>query len=242
MRVHSWTSVFDLVIGVLKESREFVSGLVLNFALILGVIRFEWDLVEIAVLYVTEISIIYVFFVTVALFTPQPIDDRDGGPWDTEPTPLQPISLLPPIYWRNLKFVGYKIIFIGVFIGAVMRAVIPSYYLSSGLPTSIGIAITGIVLFQLWRVWRYFIADRTYRHKSPTDAMEFAFAPVVELYLMFMYVMAPITVVLVGISIAMDIEITSRLMLLLYLVPIGVIRAWIGSLDPQTDDFEISIT
>jgi hypothetical protein len=155
-------------------------------------------------------------------------------------TPLQPIALIPPMYWRNIKFVGSKAIGSGVFIGAVMIPVVSSYDLDSGLPLSVGLAIAGIVLFQLRRIWRYFIADRSYRDKSPADAMEFAFAPVVELYLMFVYVVAPVTVVLAGITFAMDTDLNARLVLLFYLVPMGAIRAWIGSLDPQTADLEIS--
>ena len=46
MREHSWKSATDTVLGVLTESREFVSSLILNFALIIGVIVFEWSLVE----------------------------------------------------------------------------------------------------------------------------------------------------------------------------------------------------
>jgi len=71
--------------------------------------------------------------------------------------------------------------------------------------------------------------------------MDFAFTPVVELYLMVLYVVAPITVVLASIALAMDTNLDSRAVWLLYLVPMGAIRAWMGSLDPQTDDIEVSI-
>jgi hypothetical protein len=199
----------ETVSGALRESQNFVSGLVLNLALIIGVVVFRWGLVN-----------------------------EDA--WDMGATPLQPIALIPPMYWRNIKFVGSKAIGSGVFIGAVMIPVVSSYDLDSGLPLSVGLAIAGIVLFQLRRIWRYFIADRSYRDKSPADAMEFAFAPVVELYLMFVYVVAPVTVVLAGITFAMDTDLNARLVLLFYLVPMGAIRAWIGSLDPQTADLEIS--
>jgi len=74
------------------------------------------------------------------------------------------------------------------------------------------------------------------------DAIQFAFAPVAELLLMILYVVVPVTFLIVGTAIAMNTEITSRLVLLLYLVPMGTIRAWIGSLDPQTDDLEISFS
>ena len=168
------------------------------------------------------------------------MDDIDGDTWDTDPTPLQPVALLPPVYWRNVKFVGSKAIGSGVFIGAVMIPVVFGYDLDSGLPLSVGLAIAGIVLFQLRRIWRYFVTNQSYRDKSPVDAMAFAFAPVVELYLMFIYVIAPVTFVLVGIAFAMDTDLNSPLVLSFYLIPIGAIRAWIGGLDPQTDELEIS--
>jgi hypothetical protein len=240
MRERNWKWIVETVSRVLRESREFLSGIVLNLALIIGVVVFRWSLVEIAVIYLIEIAIINLLFFSVALFTPQPVDDLDGDAWETEPTPLQPVALLPPVYWRNVKFAGSKAIGSGIFIGAVMMPVVSSYELDSGLPLSVGLAIAGIVLFQLKRIWRYFVTNQSYRDKSPVDAMAFAFAPVVELYLMFIYVIAPVTFVLVGIAFAMDTDLNSPLVLSFYLIPIGAIRAWIGGLDPQTDELEIS--
>ncbi|ELZ45474.1 hypothetical protein C463_06362, partial [Halorubrum californiense DSM 19288] len=147
MREHSWKSATDTVLGVLTESREFVSGLILNFALIIGVMMFEWSLVEIVVIYIIEVAIICSLFLAVALFTPQPVDDRDGDVWNTEPTPVQPTSFLPPIYWRNIKFVGDKAVFIALLIGVLMRAIFFNSELISALPPSVGLAIAGIVLF-----------------------------------------------------------------------------------------------
>lgn len=105
---------------------------------------------------------------------------------------------------------------------------------------SVGLAIAGIVLFQLSRVWRYFIVDQSYREKSPTSRMAFVCAPLTESFLMLVSVPAPLTLVLGGIAFTIDSDRSSLPVLLLYLVPIGFIRAWIGSLDPQTDDFEVS--
>lgn len=59
---------------------------------------------------------------------------------------------------------------------------------------------------------------------------------------MLFYVVAPITVVFAGIAFAMDTNLNSRVWWLLYLVPMGAVRAWIGSLDPQTSDLEIGVT
>jgi len=110
----------------------------------------------------------------------------------------------------------------------------------SALPRSVGVAIVGITLFQLVRVWRNFIVDQSYQNKSPQDAVQFAFAPVGEVLFVMFYAFIPVTFVIVGGVIVTDIDLPSRLVLLLvYLVPIGAIRAWMRSLDPQTDDLEM---
>ena len=217
-------------------SREFVAGAVLNLVLIAGVVVFGWNLVEIAVIYLVEIVVIYLLFCFAALCTPQPVDNLDGEAWQTEPTPLQPISLFPPVYWRNITFVGSKSIFSVIVGGVTIPPVFSSSDLGSGLPLSVMIAVVSIIVFQLTRVWQHFIADKSYQNKSPADAMTFAFAPVTELLVISLCVVVPVTVALVAIALILDTDLDSQLVLLVYLVPIGAIRTWIGSLDPQTDD------
>ncbi|WP_152418151.1 DUF6498-containing protein [Natrinema limicola] len=229
------TGVTKTIPGMLKEFGDFVSACILNLALILGVVVFEWSLVEIAVIYLIEIAIINLLFFSVALFTPQSVDDLDGDSWDEEPTPIQPIGLIPPVYWRNINFVLRKAVIPAFLLTVIMRPVLSGYDLDSGLPLSVWLAIAGTVFFQLSRVWRYFIVNRSYQDKSPADAMAFAFAPILELFLMLVFVVAPVSFVIIGTGTDLD----SRAVWLLYLVPMGAIRAWIGSLDPQTDDFSI---
>jgi hypothetical protein len=221
--------------GMLRESRDFVSGCILNSALILGVVVFEWSLLEIAVIYLIELAIINLLFFSVALFTPQPVDDLDGDSWDEAPTPIQPIGLIPPVYRRNINFVLRRAIIAAFLLAVIMRPVLPGYDWDSGLPPSVWIAIASTVIFQLARVWRYFIVNRSYRDKSPADAVAFAFVPIFELFLMLFFVVAPVSFVIIGTGTDLD----SRAVWLLYLVPMGAIRAWVGSLDPQTDDFSI---
>ena len=50
-----------------------------------------------------------------------------------------------------------------------------------------------------------------------------------------LYDMPPVSFVILGTGTELD----SRAVWLLYLVPMGAIRAWVGSLDPQTDDFSV---
>jgi hypothetical protein len=59
---------------------------------------------------------------------------------------------------------------------------------------------------------------------------------------MLFYVAAPITIVLAGLVFAIGIDLYSRVWWLLYLLPMAAVRAWMGSLDPNTDDIEISFS
>jgi len=235
MEKSSQTGGSKTIPGVLRESRDFVFACILNAALILGVVVFEWSLIEIAVIYLIEIAIINLLFFSVALFTPQPVDDPDGESWDEEPTPIQPISLLPPVYRQNINFVLRKAVISAFILAVIMRVMLPGYELDSGLPLSVGLAIASIVFFQLSRVWYYFIVNGSYQDKSPADAMAFAFRPVFELFLILVLVVAPVSFVVIGAGADLD----SRTVWLFYLIPMGAIRAWIGSLDPQTDDFSV---
>src|SRR6056297_787552 len=105
------------ITGMLRESRDFVFACILNSALILGVVVFEWSLLEIAVIYLIEIAIINLLFFSVALFTPQSVDDLDGASWDEDSTSIQPIGLIPPVYPRNISY-------------ALRKAVIPVFILT----------------------------------------------------------------------------------------------------------------
>ena len=242
MRQSSQAEDSKTIPGMLSESRDFVFACILNAALILGVVVFEWSLLEIAVIYLIEIAIINLLFFSVALFTPQSVDDLDGDSWDEDPTLIQPIGLIPPVYPRNISYALRKAVIPAFILTVIMTPFLSGYdldsglpLLDSGLPLSVGLTITGIVFFQLSRVWRYFIVNRSYQDKSPADALAFAFRPVFELFLMLVFVVVPVSVVTIG----GDADLGSRAVWLLYLVPMGAIRAWIGSLDPQTDDFSV---
>jgi len=235
MRQSSQAEDSKTIPGMLSESRDFVLGCMLNAGLILGVVVFEWSLLEIGVIYLIEIVIINLLFFSVALFTPKPVDDPDGKSWEEEPTPIQPIGLLPPIYRRNINFVLRKAVIPAFILAVIMRVILPGLEFDSGLSLSVGLAIASIVFFQVSRVWRSFIVNRSYQDKSPADAVAFAFRPVFELFLMLVFVVAPVSFVVIGTGTDLD----SRTVWLFYLIPMGAIRAWIGILDPQTDDFSV---
>lgn len=219
-----------------RISREFIFACILNAALIIGVVVFEWSLVDIVFIYFIEIAVINVLFFSVALFAQQPVDELNGDFRDKEPTLIQPVALIPPIYRRNIEFVREKAIIVAFVIGIVIGPFISGYDFDSRSSLSIGLAIAGVVFFQLTRVLRYFIVNQSYRNKSPADAIDFAFIPVIELLLMLFVVAFPVTFVLLGAGS----DFGSLAVWLLYLVPMGAIRAWMGSLDPHTDDFSIN--
>jgi uncharacterized membrane protein len=240
IKKYGLTSIIEVIFRVLTDSHGFTSGLVLNFVYILGIIVFEWGLVEIIVTYLVEIAIIYFLFLIVGLFTSQPTDDRNRDVETTEPSTIQLIPLLPPIYVRNIRVIGIKTIIPGAIIIALVVGILSNPDVVSSLPLSVGIVVIGIILLQLMRVWRLFIIDQSYRDKSPHDAVQLAFAPIAEVIVIFTFAFAPVTLVVVGGTIVTDADLPSRLVLLLvYLIPIGAIRAWMRSLDPQTDDLEI---
>lgn len=118
-----------------------------------------------------------------------------------------------------------------------MAPVFSTYGLGSGLQLSVISAVAIIIIFQFPRVQRYFVADQLYQHKSPADAMSFAFAPVTELLLISICVVSPVTFAVVSIVFAVDTDLNSQFVLLLYLVPIGAIKACTESLESEKDIF-----
>ena len=237
-----WGAPGERILEVVRASRPFLPGLVLNAGLVVAVVVFGWSLLEIAVVYVLEVAVINLVYLAVALFTPQPIEDLDEERWNTAPTPIQPIPQIPPVYLRNARFVLRYVAFVGVLVPILLQRLVSAYGPESLHTASIGIAVVGIVLFELTRVWRYFLRDRSYRAQSPMDAITFGLVPLTELFLLVVYVVVPVTVGLVIVGVGFGIEFDTRSALVIYLVPMGAVRVWISGLDPQTDDIEFSVS
>ena len=237
-----WGVRGETILEAMRASRPFLPGFVLNAGLIVAVVVFGWSLLEIAVVYVLEVAVINLVYLVVALFTPQPIEDLDEDRWHTAPTPIQPIAQIPPVYPRNVRFVLRYVAFVGVLVPFLLHRLVSAYGLESLHTTSIGIAVGGIVLFELSRVWRYFLRDRSYRAQSPMDAITFGLVPLIELFLLVVYVVVPVTIGLVIVGVGFGVEFDTRSALVIYLVPMGAVRVWISGLDPQTDDIEFSVS
>ena len=237
-----WGARGERILEAARAFRPFLPGFVLNAGLMVAVVAFDWSLIEIALLYVLKIAVINLVYLSVALFTPQPIEDLNEGRWTTATTPRQPISQIPPVYPRNVRFVLRYVVFVGVIVPIVCHRLVSAYGPESLYTASVRLAVGGIVLFELARVWRYFVRDRSYREQSPMDAITFGLVPLTELFLVVVYVVVPATVGLVIVGVGFGIEFDTRGASLIYLVPMGAIRVWISGLDPQTDDIEISVS
>lgn len=220
------------------EPRDYYPAVVMNAALVAGTVIFRWNVVELILLYMLEIAIINILFIGTSLFAPRPIREHLREPdeeyWDRDPVPLVAPSGFPPIYRRNVRFAAKQTVLTVILltaIGYLSRAIGPF------LTPSIGIAVVGICVSQAVRVWRRFLAARQYRTRTPAEALKFGMIPLIELYLILMYVIPPVTVVVVGSVIALDIDV-SRFLLLAYLIPIAVIRVYIQGTDwhPHLDE------
>ena len=212
---------------------DYLPALVLNAALVVGTVAFEWNIGELIVLYVLEIVVTNVLFIGTAFFTAQPIREHLREPdeqWDEEPTPLIALPRLPPIYRRNIRFAAKQIVVTTILAGGLFAVAPP---LGSILTLSTGTAIIGISIFQLTRVWRHFIADQRYQNRTPAEALKFGVIPLSELYFILFYVFVPVTFIIVSVAIAMDIDDYSipHFVSLAYLIPIGVIRVYIQGTD-----------
>jgi hypothetical protein len=197
--------------------------------LAVGIVFFEWDFVELILIYLSEIAIVAVLFATVAMITPQPIDDHDADRWRDDPTPIQPVSVLPPIYGRNLGVIAENMLtyavffffFVGMFLSVVGRSV------SALFSPTTGLAVLAICVSQVIRVWREFLVDRSYRERSPAEALELGLRPVARFIIVAMYVVVPTTVVVVTAVFAAPEMMSRPVILLAYVLPIGAARVWL---------------
>ena len=209
--------------------RDYLSPIGMHVLLTIGVLFFEWDFVELILIYLSEIVVVAVLFATAALFAARPVKDHDADKWREDPNPVQPVSILPPIYTRNIGLIvenmfAYAIFFLvlaGMFVSIVDRSI------SSLLSPTAGLTILAICVSQLLRVWREFLVDHSYRERSPAAALELGLRPVARFIIIALYVVAPTTVVVAMASFASPDTMSRSVVLLAYIVPIGAARVWL---------------
>ena len=208
---------------------EYYAPIITHVFLVVGILSFNWNVVEIVFLYLVEVAVIHVLFVTVALFAAQPIDGHGGDKWADKPVPITLVRVLPPVYRRNSGLVGKYMLFGLMYILPFFYALaqVADRSLSSLVSPALGLAVLAIIISQLGRVWRQFIVDQAYQERSPAEAIRIGLQPLHELIYIVFFVFAPITFLLAVAALAVgDIE-SRTLVLLAYVIPIGVARVWI---------------
>ncbi len=192
-----------------RAVQDYFAPIITHVLLVVGILSFNWNVVEIVFLYLIEVAVIHVLLVTVALFAAQPIDGHDADKWQEEPVPITLVSVLPPVYNRNIglvgKYMGFEFIYILIFLYAIIQLADRS--LSSLLSPTIILAVLTICVSQLARVWRQFIANRAYQERSPAEAIRVGLWPMHELVVIVLLVFVPVTFLLVAAAFAVgDIE------------------------------------
>ena len=221
---------------------DYYAPIITHLFLVVGILFFNWSVVEVVFLYLIEVAVIHVLFVTVALFAAQPIGDHDGDKWANEPVPVTLVSVLPPIYRRNISLFGKYMLFGLMYILPFFYAVglfsdqVANRDLLSVVSPALGFAVLAILSSQLARVWRQFIADQAYQERSPAEAIRTGLWPLHELVVLVLFVFAPVTFILVIAAFAFgDID-SQTLILLAYVVPIGAARVWL-----QNDNLSVRL-
>jgi len=208
---------------------DYLSPIGMHLLLTIGILFLEWDVVELIFIYLSEIVVVAVLFAIVALFAAQPVEDHDADKWREEPSPVQPVPILPPVYPRNIglivnntfAYTVFFLFFVAMFVSVVDRSI------SSLLSPTAGLVILAICVSQLRRVWGEFFVDHSYRDRSPAEALELGLRPVARFIIIAMYVVVPTTVVVVVATFAAPDIMTGSLTLLAYILPIGAARVWL---------------
>ncbi|ARS90634.1 DUF6498-containing protein [Natrarchaeobaculum aegyptiacum] len=221
--------VDETISDELGVSREYLSPIITHLFLVIGILFFNWEVGEIVLLYLIEIAVIHVLFVTVALFAAQPIEGHDGDKWQREPTPIRLIPFFPPVYDRNvgifLKYMPFGFVYILPFMHAVVQ--LTNQSIPSLISPTVGLAILAICITQISRVWQQFLADQAYQNRSPAEAIKVGLWPIHELLVIVLFVFVPVTFVLVTAAFAVDGIESQTIVLLAYVIPIGVARGWL---------------
>ena len=221
---------------------DYSAPIITHVFLAVGILFFNWSVVEILFLYIVEAAVVHVLFVTVALFAAQPIDGHDGDKWADEPVPVTLLSVLPPIYTRNVRLVGKYMIFGLMYILPFFYAVglfthqVADEGVSSLVSPALGLAVFAVFISQLARVWRQFIADRAYQERSPAEAIRVGLLPIHELLVIVLFVFAPVTFIIVAAGLAVGGIESRTLVLLAYVIPVGAARVWL-----QNDNLSVRL-
>ncbi|MBP1923397.1 hypothetical protein J2751_002439 [Halorubrum alkaliphilum] len=209
--------------------QEYLPPIATHTLLLVGVVFFGWSVAELLFLYLVEVAVVHLVFVTVALFAAQPMDSDNLDERQREPETIRIGSLLPPVYRRNVQPVRHYLILGGMYLLPLFYAVaqFAEGGLRSLLSPTVLLAILAVCLAQLARARRRIFVGQSYRSQSPADAIRIGLRPVYELIIVLLFVVVPVTFILVAAAFAVgDIE-SLTLVLIAYVVPIGIARTWL---------------
>jgi len=216
-------------------SGEDLSTAVTHLLFVVGIVGFDWNAPVLVILYLIEVGITFAVFGVVAMFAARPVEGHDAERWQTEPTPVQILPVLPPVYGRNLRLIATEL-YSGRSVFAVLAlitAFVLDWSVSSLVSPTVGLVVLAICIGQTHRAWRRFLVDRAYEERSPADALRIGLRPAARFTLITVYVAVPVTLVFVFVTVAV-IDLESLLsiphaetaMLLAYALPIGVASLW----------------
>lgn len=94
---------------------DYLSPIGMHLLLTIGILCFEWGIVKLIFIDLSEIVVIAILFAIVALFAAQPVEDDDADGWREDSSPVQPVPLLPPIYPRNVCLIVNNVFAYAVF-------------------------------------------------------------------------------------------------------------------------------
>jgi hypothetical protein len=209
--------------------QEYILPIGTHVVLAVGVVFLNWDFIDLILIYLAELVVVAVLFAIAALFQAKPVEDHPAEKWNDEPNPVQPVSILPQLYPRNVGLISenltayllFFLVFAGMFVSLVDRGV------SSLLSPTTGLVVLGIFLSHLRRVWREFFADQSYQDRTPADALELGLRPIAQFIIITLYVVVPTTIVVVLAAFAAPAVMSPTVTLLAYIVPIGAARVWL---------------
>ena len=226
-------------------ARDDLTTLVTHLLLVVGIVFFGWNVGELVLVYLFDVAVALVVFGAVALTAAQPIEGADAEKWQREPEPIHVAPFLPPVYRRNVRLVAREMLNGTVFflVIAGMALSVLDQRLSGLFSPTVGLTGLAVCVSQLVRAWRQFVAGESYRERSPADAIRVGLRPVGRMVLLALFVVAPVTAVLVlALIFVFEVDSSSALpygrtiVLLSYVVPIGAASVWL-----RNDRFEMGL-
>ncbi|MDG5757929.1 DUF6498-containing protein [Natronococcus sp. A-GB1] len=179
--------VRDVTDGVPSAVR-FLPILLANLIPLVGVLAYGWEASTVVVIYALEVILALPLAAAKALFAGRPPrieeleDDESGGDSSVidvanldlarKRGSVRLVSWLPPVYPRNLPFVG-SIFFVTVWVVLFVVAALAELAVGEALARpEVWLGVTGLVVGQGVETWRDYVRDGRYETTSPYAVVE----------------------------------------------------------------------